>query len=132
MNIWKDGWLPLTYFPNWFKNIKIFFRRIKWSYQRIIRGYADIDVWNMGSHLAELIPNMLDSLVDNGYSYPYNYSPESWSEYIHKAASYIRCYLNEDEDCLDAMAKMERFKENKKTFKEGMRLIVDEWDNLWD
>ena len=44
------------------KHIK---RCIRWSKQRIVRGYADIDRWNMFSYLQVLIPDMLQDLRDH-------------------------------------------------------------------
>ena len=37
---------------------------IKWSKQRITRGYADCDVWEMFSFLQTMIPEMLQTLKD--------------------------------------------------------------------
>lgn len=44
------------------KHIK---RCIKWSKQRIVRGYADPDVWNMYGYLQVLMPDMLEYLKNN-------------------------------------------------------------------
>lgn len=49
------------------KHIK---RCILWSKQRIVRGYAEIDRWNMGSYLQTLIPDMLLDLRDNRMGSP--------------------------------------------------------------
>ena len=35
-------------------------RCIKWSKQRIVRGYADPDIWNMYGYLQTLLPDMLE------------------------------------------------------------------------
>lgn len=47
------------------RRVKHFFRCIKWSIQRITRGFADSDVWNMNSYLQKLIPDMLQHLKSN-------------------------------------------------------------------
>ena len=44
--------------------IRLFFRCIKWSWQRVTRGYADCDVWDMDYYLRRLIPDMLQTLRD--------------------------------------------------------------------
>lgn len=41
-----------------------------WSIQRITRGYADCDIWNMFGYLQNLIPEMLQYLKDNRYGSP--------------------------------------------------------------
>ena len=45
--------------------LKYLKRCIKWSCQRIVRGYAECDVWNMDGYLQSLIPDMLQDLRDN-------------------------------------------------------------------
>jgi hypothetical protein len=50
--------------------IKHFCKCIKWSKQRITRGYADCDVWEMFSFLQTLIPDMLQNLKDTRYGSP--------------------------------------------------------------
>ena len=49
------------------KHIK---RCIRWSKQRIVRGYADIDCRNMFSYLQTLIPDMLQDLRDHRMGSP--------------------------------------------------------------
>ena len=44
------------------KHIK---RCLKWSKQRVVRGYCDSDVWNMFGYLQMLILDMLQNLKDN-------------------------------------------------------------------
>ena len=50
--------------------IKHFGRCLKWSRQRVVRGYADCDVWRMFSYLQELMPDMLQHLKDNRHGSP--------------------------------------------------------------
>ena len=50
--------------------IKHFGRCLKWSIQRVVRGYADCDVWSMFSYLQELMPDMLRHLKDNRHGSP--------------------------------------------------------------
>lgn len=50
--------------------IRHFFKCIKWSMQRIKRGYADCDVWDMYSYLQNLLPDMLQNLKDNRHGSP--------------------------------------------------------------
>lgn len=38
---------------------------IRWSYQRITRGYADCDWWDMYSYLQRLLPDMLQDMRDH-------------------------------------------------------------------
>ena len=44
--------------------------RSRWSKQRIARGYADCDVWEMFSFLQTIIPDMLQTLKDTRMGSP--------------------------------------------------------------
>ncbi|MBQ6855753.1 MAG: hypothetical protein IJO13_01470 [Lachnospiraceae bacterium] len=37
---------------------------LKWSFQRVTRGYADCDLWSMDSYLKRLLPDMMQTLKD--------------------------------------------------------------------
>lgn len=43
---------------------------IRWSYQRVTRGYADCDKWDMYTFLQILIPEMLQDMRDNRHGSP--------------------------------------------------------------
>ena len=45
--------------------IKHTWKCLKWSRQRILRGYADCDKWEMFDYLQHLIPDMLQDFRDN-------------------------------------------------------------------
>ena len=72
-NIWnKEGFLMCGLgekfmFIGKIKHIK---KCIRWSCQRVIRGYSDYDKWNMYSFLQNLIPEMLQDLRDNRHGSP--------------------------------------------------------------
>ena len=66
-NIWNKRDFALAGFKGW---VKHFFRCIKWSRQRITRGYADSDVWDMDAFLQKLIPDMLENFKDNHHGAP--------------------------------------------------------------
>lgn len=50
--------------------IKYFGKCIYWSWQRIVRGYADCDKWCMYRYLQNLIPDMLQDLRDDRFGSP--------------------------------------------------------------
>lgn len=52
------------------KKIKHIRKCIRWSKQRVVRGYADIDKWNMYHFLQTLIPDMLQDLRDDRWGSP--------------------------------------------------------------
>lgn len=50
--------------------IKYIRKCIRWSWQRITRGYADCDMWSMYDFLQNLILEMLQDMRDNRHSSP--------------------------------------------------------------
>lgn len=93
MNIWDKTQLKMDvdYSDNkikpvaYFRQIK---KRIKWSKQRITRGYADCDCWNVDDYLRILIPSMLENLRENRCGAPIinrkGLSIEEWEQTLDK------------------------------------------------
>ena len=50
--------------------IKHICKCIKWSWQRVFRGYAECDKWSIYDYLQRLIPDMLQDLKDNRMGSP--------------------------------------------------------------
>ena len=74
---------------NWWDNIKLFFRRFKWAYQRATRGFADYDIWSMDSWILGIFNGALTQLVNNHWGYPCNDKfpeDEDWTKYLHEMA----------------------------------------------
>ena len=72
-NIWnKEGFLMcgLGEKNKIIARIKYFRKCCRWSQQRIARGYADCDKWNMCRYLQNLIPDMLQDLRDKRHGSP--------------------------------------------------------------
>lgn len=73
MNIWNKTDFAMAGLGKRCKacaKIRHFFKCIKWSRQRIRRGYADCDVWDMYSYLQNLLPDMLQNLKTNRHGSP--------------------------------------------------------------
>lgn len=85
MNIFKVSYLPWRYFPNWFKNIGLFFRRFKWAWQRATRGYSDWDLWDLDQFYVKLFKDSLWALSEITHGWPANNDfPEfeDWTNYL--------------------------------------------------
>ena len=88
-NIFKQYYSPWRYPSNWIKNIRLFFRRYKWAYQRAKRGFADCDAWNMDGWILNLFHDSLSYLADNHYGYPGNDeypTDEAWTAQLKELA----------------------------------------------
>lgn len=77
-----------TTYWNWYspKNIKIFFRNIKFAYQRVVRGYSDWDVWDLNTTLLIYLPETLRYLANNTHSYPMEMTEEEWKQKLNQIA----------------------------------------------
>lgn len=83
----KKGYY-LTHPNIWFSDLA---RGIKYCYQRIKRGYSDVDVWNMDCWFLKIIPSMLRQLT-NGKAYPGIApfeTPEKWENWLLDIAAKI-------------------------------------------
>lgn len=72
-NIWaKEGFLMCGMGEKHkiIARIKYIRKCLRWSWQRIIRGYADCDKWSMYNFLQNLIPEMLQDMRNNRHGSP--------------------------------------------------------------
>ena len=86
MNIWKRDWFE---WKRPFRTIKCFFANIKYSYQRIARGWADLDTWDLDASLAEYLHGTLHHLADTTHGWPQGPDfPEfeDWQKALHQTA----------------------------------------------
>ena len=99
-NVLKYNPAPWRYPSNWAGNIRWFFRRYKWAYQRVTKGYCDVDVWELHSSLLNYLSGTLKELAETSTGYPGNDrfpTPESWEEFL-KDLSNDFYRANEDND----------------------------------
>lgn len=101
MNVFKSGW------STWrrpLKKISLFFRRIKWAWQRITKGYCDYDVWDIDYYLSNLLWHILEDFSNTTNTFPNRFETyENWIKYIKEVSNNFRLTL-EDEyptPCLD-------------------------------
>ena len=57
-------------FINPWRLLKYLKRSLKWSWQRIVRGFSDGDIWWMHDYLQMLLPDMLQYLKDHRMGSP--------------------------------------------------------------
>lgn len=126
--------------------IKHFFRCMRWSMQRIIRGYAECDVWSMYSFLQKLIPDMLQTLKNTRHGSPAflgkNYTNEEgvivndtcheeWDRILEQM---IFLWREIDEENCSKQNNEERELEQyrNKCKNEAMDLLKEYFFSLWD
>ena len=89
LNVFKFGIYKPTSISLIFKNIRQFFRNIKYAWQRCTRGYCDWDVWELNTFYTELIRDTLRHLANTSSGYPGRDdidTPEKWSNWLNETA----------------------------------------------
>lgn len=80
LNVFKFGYYswrcPL-------RNIRQFFRNIKYAWQRAIKGYCKADIWDLSNYWQSLMINSLKDFEDSTNGYPGNMSDEQWHHILH-------------------------------------------------
>lgn len=89
LNVFNNSYYKWYYPQYWHKNIRMFFRSIKYAYQRITKGYADCDTFNLDNYYLNIFTGTLNHLADNHWGYPGNDEfpdDESWTKYLKELA----------------------------------------------
>lgn len=99
LNVFNNSYSPWKYISNWPGNTRLFFRQFKWAYQRITRGFCDLDYWDLDHYLAELMAQSIKVLADETHGFPGTEefpTYESWRDYLYEIVKKLRFSLNED------------------------------------
>lgn len=96
LNLFTNGYMPWC--PrNWLDNIKHFFRAIKWSWQRAIRGYSDYDTWDLDVYYCRMMIASLSQFRAETMGYPgYMNDIDEWYAILDKIILLLK-QANEDE-----------------------------------
>lgn len=129
LNCLTYGYLPLSYWKNWFRNIRQFFRNIKFAYQRITRGYCDRDVWDLDHYYSELFYQTINKLAEETYTYPAEYTFEGWQDYLREMAQHFKNSQEWNENEINNTIK-EHFN-NMIKFKESESEEYENAKNKW-
>ena len=61
-----------------FLTLKLFFRGVKWSWQRARKGYCTSDLFGVSNWFLEIVPNMLDEIREKSNAFPSVLMDEAW------------------------------------------------------
>ena len=67
----------------WWKHYlrpRLYIGVVKNVYQRVTRGWADCDTWSLDSHLAEIIPEMINHLKNTKQGIPSEVFPKDYND----------------------------------------------------
>lgn len=130
MNIWKLHRCRIRYYlkhPLYiFKQAR---NKLKYCWQRITKGYCDVDIWNWDAWLLEIMPQMLDELATVTDAYPDSIvnSLDEWKKYLHGLAANLRLYKDMDSTIdIDNYDTWTEFNEAATQLREEQDAILEE------
>lgn len=142
LNVWKRGWCKAISWVAFRENVKNFFRCIKYSIQRIIKGYCDYDIWNLDSYMATSIGTMLVDLSENSTSYPMEYkNSKDWEKELYLAGASLYYSIEENDfeknpyelgDPNFWSWEQKRHELRKGCMKDSLSWISEHFYDLWD
>lgn len=148
MNIFSFG--IYSHNPRWWlRNIKQFFKNIKYAWQRATCGFSDPDCWEFDSYLSRIISGGLKTLDKNRHGFPTElYSQlgeedgnQEWSKILSEISAKMEKYerLKSSEyppGNLPPEAIMEWYENNQKEAENAWNGAIDllkKWHNdMWD
>ena len=127
LNIWK-----YKEYCRWYridKRVALFFRKIKWMWQRAKYGYCDMDLWALDYTLGNYIASSINKFADITYTYPYGITPDEWDSILRSIARNF--YLGVNEECWD-IPEEEKFITMDTRRQEGFNELSKWFYELWD
>ena len=100
-------------------------RRARWAWQRIRRGYSDMDWWNLDNYLDMILAGALVKLAD-GIAHPATLTPDEWDAGLRKAAAAFQVRVDRE------LAGEELSDEECRAHEAARQWVVDHWGHLWD
>ena len=106
------------------------FKKIKWFFQRGMRGYSDYDLWDLHSYLAEFLVEALTDMkrkyVNNGI-YPFEVDDEyEWLKLLDEMIRGFQAIKEIDET--DDLEKIEKL---AKIAEKGLKTFSTYFRDLW-
>jgi hypothetical protein len=89
LNVFNNPYFSWKYPDCWIKNARMFFRSFKYAYQRVTRGWANCDTFDLDDYLEHVLYESLNYLADNHMGWPCNDkfpTDEDWTKYLKDMA----------------------------------------------
>lgn len=86
MNVFKNPW---KFYRAPFKWFKYLFRSFKYAYQRAVKGYCDLDLWELYTYYTNVIAGTLHELAESHMGYVEELGDEGWTTTLHEIASHM-------------------------------------------
>lgn len=124
LNIWE--YKDVFRWYKFGKRIGLFFRKLKWVYQRAKYGWCDLDLWNLDWTLGNYIASSVNELANRTHGYPHGLSPEGWDKILRAIAKDF--YLGVNEDAWNNPYEDEiSYEKNYHELEKAEQVIWDKW-----
>lgn len=120
---WHATWQP----PAW--------KRLRWNWQRMRRGWSDRDTWNLDSYLARVISGSVTHLRDHGHGYPGEESgadERHWHHILTRIADPLSADWDRIIDGETPAQRRDRQERELAEQQEALRLMAQWFHHLWD
>ena len=125
MNVWKSGMI---------RTPKDIWRHIKWSYQRVVRGFCDYDAYDLDVYYLDLLIASLKHFKKHTHTYPgrgdYGKTSEDWDRYLEAIIVDLEFVQRNAPGFLNE-SKVP-YKVVEKRLARAMSRLVNVWFELWD
>lgn len=97
--------------------------RVRWAWQRVVRGWDDRSVHSLDVYLALTLGEQLIELAEHGHGYPGDYPYERWTRDLHRHGEALICYSEGWFDTWETVYEPAR---------EALVWVADNLGSLWD
>lgn len=101
-------------------------RRIKYAWQRLVRGWDDSELWNLDYTIAEFILPRLIRYKEISISYGAKYTEEEWSDILDKMIHSFQVITANEGVYYDLG------QEEFELVQEGLKVFAEHYTQLWD
>ena len=140
-NKWNNKYFYLPFLWYIYNPIKEFPRKVKWFFQRKIRGFDETELWDIQYHLKKWLSKRLEIWLKIGTSgYPSGLTPTKWNNILKELLWWSRDSSLDEDKLYDKKRSKEISKEEYKKQKKkwGKRVLRARGylgkyvENLWD
>ena len=115
-----------------FETVKDFFRAIRWGFQRVSRGYADIDVWSIDEWFLSVVPDMIAQLRRETHGHPADMTEEEWDKYLSELESCLRAGDFSEWEIPTTVKSYDEYASALGSLHRGLSMFSERFYDLWD
>lgn len=102
--------------------------KIKWAWQRVVRGYDDRLFWSMAEYLDPMVVAHVKNQRGQSHGHPANLTEKRWNKVLD---TILKGFV-EEPDILKNGHTTASWRKYHKDRTEALVLLAYYWDNLWD